>query len=128
VRGWFAAMKSFTFIPAGSMPMGKQGDGDAAVSAAEFDSVFFQGACMSDRQVMEHLPYAVVVNDEEQYSIWPTDKPVPNGWRMAGKTGSKEDCLQYVNDVWVDMRPLSLRKNMSADSATARIASAATQG
>jgi MbtH protein len=54
--------------------------------------------------------YSVVVNDEEQYSIWLADKPVPAGWRAVGKTGSKQECLEHVKTVWTDMRPASLRK------------------
>lgn len=57
--------------------------------------------------------YEVVVNDEEQYSIWPVAKSMPNGWRKAGRQGTKEDCLDYINAVWTDMRPLSLRKQMA---------------
>jgi MbtH protein len=56
--------------------------------------------------------YRVVVNHEEQYSIWPVDRELPPGWRDAGKTGPKEECLAYVKEVWTDMRPLSLRKKM----------------
>jgi MbtH protein len=55
--------------------------------------------------------YKVVVNHEEQYSIWPAERENPLGWRDAGKTGLKEECLEYIKDVWTDMRPLSLRKN-----------------
>lgn len=58
--------------------------------------------------------YVVVVNDEEQYSIWPVHLDVPAGWRDAGKTGSKADCLAYVDRVWTDMRPRSLRERMEA--------------
>ena len=58
--------------------------------------------------------YKVVVNDEEQYSIWPADRNNPLGWRDAGKSGSKDECLGYVKEVWTDMRPLSLRKQMDA--------------
>lgn len=58
--------------------------------------------------------YKVVVNHEEQYSIWPSYKTVPNGWREAGKEGVKADCLAYIDEVWTDMRPLSLRKAMEA--------------
>jgi len=54
--------------------------------------------------------YRVVVNHEEQYSIMLIDHDNPNGWRDAGKTGSKAECLAYVGQVWTDMRPLSLRK------------------
>lgn len=56
--------------------------------------------------------YKVVVNDEEQYSIWPADREIPLGWRDAGKSGSKPECLEYIKEVWTDMRPLSLRKKM----------------
>ena len=58
--------------------------------------------------------YKVVVNHEEQYSIWPASKENPLGWKDAGKTGSKSDCLAFVKEVWTDMRPLSLRKKMEA--------------
>jgi MbtH protein len=56
--------------------------------------------------------YKVVVNHEEQYSIWPQDRDNPPGWRDAGKEGLKAECLEYVKEVWTDMRPLSLRKRM----------------
>jgi MbtH protein len=56
--------------------------------------------------------YSVVVNHEEQYSIWPEDRETPPGWKAVGKTGTKEQCLEYIEEVWTDMRPLSLRKRM----------------
>jgi len=56
--------------------------------------------------------YTVVVNNEEQYSIWPSDKTMPRGWRSAGKQGRKAECLRYIDEVWTDMRPLSLRRKM----------------
>ena len=56
--------------------------------------------------------YRAVVNQEEQYSIWPSDRELPLGWKEAGKSGSKAECLEYINEVWTDMRPLSLRKKM----------------
>jgi len=56
--------------------------------------------------------YRVVVNHEEQYSIWPIERDVPRGWREAGKQGPKQECLEFIKEVWVDMRPLSLRKAM----------------
>ncbi|MBM4202358.1 MAG: MbtH family NRPS accessory protein [Gammaproteobacteria bacterium] len=59
--------------------------------------------------------YLVVLNHEEQYSIWPEYKPIPDGWQAAGKSGSKAECLAYVDEVWTDMRPLSLRKKMEND-------------
>jgi MbtH protein len=56
--------------------------------------------------------YKVVVNHEEQYSIWPASRENPLGWKDAGKSGTKEECLAYIKEVWTDMRPLSLRKKM----------------
>ena len=61
--------------------------------------------------------YKVVLNHEEQYSIWPADRDNALGWRDAGKSGSKEECLGWINDVWTDMRPLSLRKRMAPAAA-----------
>jgi len=56
--------------------------------------------------------YKVVLNHEEQYSIWPADRENPLGWHDAGKSGPKAECLAYIQEVWTDMRPLSLRKQM----------------
>ena len=56
--------------------------------------------------------YKVVINDEEQYSIWVAERPNPPGWHDVGKTGLKAECLSYIDEVWTDMRPLSLRKAM----------------
>lgn len=56
--------------------------------------------------------YKVVVNHEEQYSIWPAYRELPLGWKEAGKEGLKQECLAYIEEVWTDMRPLSLRKQM----------------
>jgi MbtH protein len=67
--------------------------------------------------------FRVVVNDEEQYSIWPSDRDLPVGWRAAGTAGSEAGCLAYIDEVWTDMRPLSLRRTMAAD----RIGPAAAQ-
>lgn len=61
----------------------------------------------------ESTVFTVLVNGEEQYSLWPKSKAIPEGWRSTGKEGSKPDCLQYVNEVWTDMRPLSLRNKSS---------------
>ncbi len=57
--------------------------------------------------------YTVVVNHEEQYSIWPEYKEIPKGWRAVGKTEKKAECLAYIKEVWTDMRPLSLRQKMA---------------
>jgi len=54
--------------------------------------------------------YKVVVNREDQYSIWPADRENALGWSDAGKSGTKEECLDYIKEVWTDMRPGSLRK------------------
>jgi len=56
--------------------------------------------------------YEAVVNQEEQYSIWPADRELPLGWRAAGKQGTKEEVLNWIKEVWTDMRPLSLRRAM----------------
>jgi len=56
--------------------------------------------------------YKVVVNHEEQYSIWPAERENPPGWRDGGKSGNKEECLAYIKEVWTDIRPLSLRMKM----------------
>ncbi|MBI3649518.1 MAG: MbtH family NRPS accessory protein [Acidobacteria bacterium] len=56
--------------------------------------------------------YKVVVNHEEQYSIWPAHRETPLGWNDAGFAGLKEACLAYIKEVWTDMRPLSLRQKM----------------
>ncbi len=58
------------------------------------------------------INYNVVVNHEEQYSIWPADRENALGWNDAGKSGTKAECLEYIKEVWTDMRPLSLRKTM----------------
>ncbi len=69
--------------------------------------------------------YKVVVNHEEQYSIWPADRENALGWNDVGKSGPKEECLSYIKEVWTDMRPLSLRKKMA--EAGINSSSAATQ-
>lgn len=56
--------------------------------------------------------YKVVVNHEQQYSIWPADRDTPPGWTDAGMSGTKVECLNYIREVWTDMRPPSLRRAM----------------
>jgi MbtH protein len=56
--------------------------------------------------------YKVVLNHEEQYSIWPADRENPAGWRDAGKSGTRQECLTHIDEVLTDMRPLSLRRKM----------------
>lgn len=60
--------------------------------------------------------YKVLINHEGQYSIWPDDREHPLGWRDGGKSGSRQECLDYIDQVWTDMRPLSLRKKMEEDA------------
>lgn len=57
--------------------------------------------------------WCVVINLEDQYSIWPVRKEIPYGWREEGKIGTKEDCLAHVKEIWVDMRPRSLKEAMA---------------
>lgn len=63
--------------------------------------------------------YLVVLNDEEQYSIWLADREIPAGWHAEGTRGTKADCLAHIDKVWTDMRPLSLRKRMAEMAAAA---------
>jgi MbtH protein len=64
---------------------------------------------MTNTEREDNTIYNVVVNHEEQYSIWPAYKPIPLGWKDVGKSGNKADCLAYIKEVWTDMTPLSLR-------------------
>jgi MbtH protein len=61
--------------------------------------------------------YEVVINDEEQYSIWDAESAPPAGWHTVGVNGTKEECLAHIDRVWVDMRPRSLRLAMDGDAA-----------
>ena len=63
----------------------------------------------------DKINYQVVINHEEQYSIWPEGKKTPVGWKAIGKQGSKKECLQYIEEVWTDMRPLSLHAKMAVE-------------
>jgi MbtH protein len=61
--------------------------------------------------------YRVVLNDEEQYSIWWAGRDLPAGWRAEGTEGAREECLTRINELWTDMRPLGLRRRMDASAA-----------
>jgi MbtH protein len=65
--------------------------------------------------------YTVVINDEEQYSIWPTFRAVPAGWREVGVSGPKAECLAHIESAWTDMRPASLRRHMDGAASKARL-------
>jgi MbtH protein len=66
----------------------------------------------------DETQYRVVKNAEEQYSIWPMRRELPAGWEAVDKSGTKAECLAYIEEVWTDMRPLSLRKAQEAASRT----------
>ena len=68
---------------------------------------------MIPEELEDQTTYLVVINHEEQYSIWRENKEIPHGWRSVGKMGTKQECLNYIEEVWTDMRPLSLRKSMA---------------
>ncbi len=70
------------------------------------------GANVTEPAFDDHTTFKVVINAEEQYSLWPADKETPAGWRDEGRTGNREECLAYIKDVWTDMRPRSVRKEM----------------
>ena len=63
----------------------------------------------------DRMEYRVVINHEEQYSLWPAGRETPRGWKDAGRQGSKKSCLVYIEEVWTDMRPLSVHSKMAAD-------------
>jgi MbtH protein len=67
----------------------------------------------------ENAEFEVVINHEEQYSIWPSYKQIPDGWRAVGKKGLKAECLAYIEEHWTDMRPASLRRAMDGDASHA---------
>jgi MbtH protein len=69
---------------------------------------------MLPEQEEDTTTYKVVINHEEQYSLWPADRENAPGWRDTGKEGPKAECLAFIEEVWTDMRPLSLRKQMEA--------------
>jgi MbtH protein len=62
----------------------------------------------------DDIPYRVLVNDEDQHSVWPAHLDIPAGWRAEGHTGTQDECAAHVDTVWTDMRPRSLRDHMDA--------------
>ncbi|MGU3362907.1 MbtH family protein [Methylobacterium sp. M6A4_1b] len=64
--------------------------------------------------------FLVVLNQEEQYSIWPSFRPVPQGWAATGFSGTRADCLAHIDAVWSDMRPASLRRALDGDAPAPR--------
>jgi MbtH protein len=70
---------------------------------------------MPEADVNSAERFEVVVNHEDQYSVWPAEMSVPGGWTKVGKQGPRQECLDYINDIWTDMRPLSLRRKMQSE-------------
>jgi len=66
----------------------------------------------------EQVQHLVVINDEEQYSIWAADREIPAGWHATGASGTRDECLAHIGEVWTDMRPRSLRLAMAASAGT----------
>jgi MbtH protein len=70
-----------------------------------------KGVFVLEEDADDALTYRVVVNDEGQYSIWFADQPTPLGWNEVGKEGPKAECLAYIEEVWTDLTPLSVRQS-----------------
>ncbi len=77
-------------------------------------TVLLESVAMRDEDDDKRV-YLVVVNHEEQYSIWMADRELPLGWKAVGRSGTKQECLAYIEEVWTDMRPLSLRQRMAEE-------------
>jgi MbtH protein len=89
----------------------------AALISMSHTATILTAPVASTRFVMSEAPeeiFVVVVNHEEQYSIWPEYKAIPAGWTVVGEAGPKQACLDYINETWIDMRPLSLRRQTQA--------------
>lgn len=84
----------------------------ASAAAAGAQAQPSSGTVGSWQEREDTTTYKVIINHEEQYSIWWADRELPLGWSEVGKSGTKQECLDYIEEVWTDMRPLSLRKKM----------------
>ena len=71
--------------------------------------------------VDQNALWRVVLNDEEQYSIWPAGQAVPAGWRPVGAERPKDECLAYIDEAWTDMRPKSLRDKIRERQSSATL-------
>lgn len=86
------------------------------IFAAVLTAMISQSILAEQRIQADHTAkYRVVINHEEQYSIWATGKEIPRGWKATGFTGSKEQSLRHIEEVWTDMRPLSKRRKLAED-------------
>ncbi|HEX6076508.1 MAG TPA: MbtH family protein [Micromonosporaceae bacterium] len=74
---------------------------------------------MAESDEQHHTRHLVVVNHEEQYSIWPVGREIPTGWRAVGVEGGKQECLAHIAEVWTDLRPLSARRSRAPATADA---------
>jgi MbtH protein len=110
--------RPLTRLQGGDLVGGEHGVPGVAVGPGRLGSTrrggLANGSGMSTDESNER--FIVVVNDEEQYSIWPLGRDLPGGWRNEGTSGTKEECLAHVEAVWTDMRPRSLREAMEAGS------------
>jgi MbtH protein len=70
-----------------------------------------------DRKSADGGEFLVVLNDEEQYSIWLADRDLPLGWKAEGTRGTRDSCLAHIDAIWTDIRPLSVRRRMTAEAA-----------
>ena len=84
------------------------------VIGVDISEALQEGVTVTSEDEEDKTIYHAVVNHEEQYSIWPAQKPMPVGWQKAGKTGRKAEVLNYIETAWTDMRPLSVRNQMEA--------------
>jgi MbtH protein len=67
-------------------------------------------------QTSDEDVFVVVMNEEEQYSVWWVERPLPGGWRSSGFQGTRAACLAHIEEVWTDIRPLSLRRSLATGS------------
>lgn len=91
-------------------------DSQSPAAALETDLHPIGGSQGKESGMDDDARYEVLRNDEDQYSLWLAGHEVPAGWHRVGKEGTKDECSAYVDEVWTDMRPRSLRERMDADA------------
>jgi len=104
----------FNIIPLAEGPVRGACFGNAAKDGARRFDARQEGRLVIEDDEEDSRNYLVVCNSEEQFSIWPSHKPIPRGWRSVGKDARKAECLRYIESVWTDMRPRSLREHIKA--------------
>jgi MbtH protein len=90
----------------------------------EENTILEENTMSQSNWLIDGEEFKVLINEEEQYSLWPSGQPAPEGWRQVGPVGAKEECLAYVEEHWTDLRPKSLRDGMAADLTGADISQA----